>query len=63
MVKLFLSHLLYHLGDLISRTTMRWGKGYGYSIYNGIMLASVDLDPDGKLWKKVKPKKKGKKKR
>ena len=54
LVKLFLSHLLYYLGDLISRTTMRWGRGYGYSFYNRIMAASVNLDPDGKLWKKSK---------
>lgn len=61
VVKLFLSHVLYHVGDVISRTTMRYG--YGYPVYNRIMLWSVDLDPQGKLWKKVKPPKKNKKRR
>ena len=57
-VKLLFSHLFYHLGDLISRTTMRWGKGYGYPVYNRLMLLSSDLDTENKLWKNVKPKKK-----
>jgi hypothetical protein len=57
-MKFLLSQLLYHAGDLISRTTMRWGNGYGYPVYNRIMLWSVDLDPEGKLWKHVKPRKK-----
>jgi len=56
-MKLFFSKILYFIGDLISRTTMRWGHGYGYSFYNKLMLYSVDLDKKGKLWKKVKPKK------
>lgn len=51
-MKLFFSKVLYFIGDLISRTTMRWGDGY--PIYNKIMLWSVNLDKKGKLWKKVK---------
>jgi hypothetical protein len=60
-MKLFLSHVLYHVGDLISRTIMRYG--YGYSVYNRIMLLSSDLDVNGKLWKRVKPSQKKRKKR
>jgi len=37
---------------------MRFGDGYGWKVYNKIMLWSVDLDKNGKIWKYVKPKKK-----
>lgn len=57
-MKLIISKILYYFGDIISRTTMRWGEGFGYTIYNKVMLLSVTLDTDGKLWKKVKSKKK-----
>jgi hypothetical protein len=40
---------------------MVWGDGYGFNIYNKIMLMSVDLDNEGKIWKYVEPKKKRKK--
>jgi len=60
-MKLLFSHLFYHAGDLISRTIMR--LGYGYPVYNKLMLWSVDLDSEGKLWKKVKPEKKRRKKK
>jgi hypothetical protein len=53
-----LSRILYHIGDIISLTIMRFGDGYGWKIYNKIMLWSVDLDKNGKIWKYVKPKKK-----
>lgn len=33
---------------------MVWGRGYGYSIYSKIMGYSVDLDKEGRIWKKVK---------
>ena len=61
LVKLFLSHVLYHVGDMISRTIMQ--LGWGYPVYNRIMLLSCDLDTGGKLWKRVRPqkRKKGKK--
>jgi len=59
-MKLLLSKILYHIGDIISLTIMRFGDGYGWSIYNKIMLWSVDLDQNGKIWKYVKPKKKKK---
>jgi hypothetical protein len=32
---------------------MVWGDGYGFKIYNKIMLWSVDLDTEGKIWKHV----------
>jgi len=57
-MKLLLSKFLYHIGDIISLTTMRLGDGYGWKVYNKIMLWSVDLDQNGKIWKYVKPKKK-----
>jgi len=56
-MKLVVSTILYHIGDMISRTIMRWGDGYGYPIYNKLMLWSVDLDKHGKIWKKVKHRK------
>jgi hypothetical protein len=61
-MKLLLSKILYTIGDIISRTTMVWGNGYGFNAYNKIMLMSVDLDNEGKIWKHVKPKNKRKKK-
>lgn len=54
LVKLFLSHILYYMGDFISRTIMR--AGIGYPLYNRVMLWSSDLDTEGKLWKPVKKK-------
>ena len=62
-MKLLLSKILYHIGDIISLTTMRLGDGYGWKIYNKIMLWSVDLDQNGKVWKYVKSKKKSKSKK
>ena len=59
-MKLLLSKILYHIGDIISLTTMSWGDGYGWKVYNKVMLWSVDLDKNGKIWKYVKPKKKSK---
>jgi len=62
-MKLLLSKFLYHIGDIISLTTMRLGNGYGWKVYNKIMLWSVNLDQNGKVWKYVKPKKKSKSKK
>ena len=39
-------------------TIMNWGDGYGYKIYNKVMLWSVSLDEEGRIWKRVKSKKK-----
>jgi len=61
-MRLILSYFLYLIGDAISRTTMVIGNGYGFKIYNKVMLWSVDLDNKGKIWKHVKPKNKRKNK-
>lgn len=57
-MRYLLSLTLYHIGDVISRTFMMWGRGYGYSIYRQIMLWSCELDQEGKIWKYIKPKSK-----
>jgi hypothetical protein len=59
-MRLVLSYILYIIGDIISRTFMFYGNGYGFKIYNKIMLWSVDLDKEGKIWKYTKPKRKKK---
>jgi hypothetical protein len=60
-MRFLLSYFFYSIGDILSRTIMFWGDGYGFNIYNKIMLMSVDLDNEGKIWKYVEPKKKRKK--
>jgi hypothetical protein len=47
-----LAWTFYWIGDLISRTFMRFG--FGYSIYNKIMNLSLEFDKDDSVWKKVK---------
>ena len=47
-----LAWTLYWIGDLISRTFMRFG--WGYSIYNRVMNWSLSLDKDESVWKKIK---------
>ena len=59
-MKLVLSYILYVIGDVISRTFMFYGNGYGFKVYNKVMLWSVNLDTQGKIWKHVKPKRKKK---
>ena len=59
-MRLILSYILYFIGDIISRIFMFYGNGYGFKIYNKIMLWSVDLDKEGKIWKYTKPKRKKK---
>jgi hypothetical protein len=46
-----LIYITYFLGDLISRTTMRIGSGFGYRLYSKLMLISSDLDNEDILWK------------
>jgi hypothetical protein len=58
-MKLALSWLLYFLGDIISRTLLRMGLGYG--LYKTLMLWSVELDDKFDVWKEVKPKRRKKK--
>jgi len=57
-MRYILSYALYIIGDIISMTIMNWGDGYGYKIYSKVMLWSVDLDKEGRIWKPVKQKKK-----
>ena len=59
-MRYILSYFLYIVGDVISRTIMLYGDGYGFKIYNKVMLWSVDLDKQAKIWKHVKPKRKKK---
>ena len=59
-MKFILSYLLYFIGDILSRTTMRIGYGIGYSVYQKVMNLSVDLDVEQKIWKPVKNRKKRK---
>jgi hypothetical protein len=58
-MKLALSLVLYWLGDVISRTILRLGIGYG--LYKTLMLWSVDLDDKFNVWKEVKPKRRKRK--
>ena len=46
-------------GDVISRTILRLGIGYG--LYKTLMLWSVDLDDKFDVWKEVKPKRRKRK--
>ena len=54
-MKIFLSYILYVIGDTISRTFICYS--FGFKLYNKVMLWSVDLDKEGKIWKHIKPKK------
>jgi hypothetical protein len=58
-MKLALSWVLYWLGDVISRTILRLGIGYG--LYKTLMLWSVELDDKFDVWKEVKPKRRKRK--
>jgi hypothetical protein len=58
-MKLALSLVLYWLGDVISRTILRLGIGYG--LYKTLMLWSVELDDKFDVWKEVKPKRRKRK--
>jgi hypothetical protein len=56
-----LSKIFYHLGDFVSITLLP--LGVGWRLYQKLMLISVDLDTDFKVWKEVKPNKKRKAKK
>jgi hypothetical protein len=58
-MKLALSWVLYWLGEVISRTILRLGIGYG--LYKTLMLWSVELDDKFDVWKEVKPKRRKRK--
>lgn len=53
-MRYLLSLVLYYIGDITSRTTMMWFDGLGFGFYQKVMLLSVDLDKEGKIWKHVK---------
>lgn len=61
-MKHFMSLVLYHAGDIISKTTMVWINGFGYAVYRQLMLWSCDLDAEGRVWKYVKQSKRKKRK-
>ena len=42
-------YITYFFGDLVSRTTMRFG--FGYKVYSRLMLWSSELDTEDLLWK------------
>ena len=58
-MKQSLSWILYYLGDVISRTILRLGIGYG--LYKTLMLWSVELDDKFDVWKEIKPKRRKRK--
>lgn len=58
-MKLALSWVMYWLGDVISRTILRLGIGYG--LYKTLMLWSVELDDKFDVWKEIKPKRRKRK--
>jgi hypothetical protein len=62
-MRFLLSYFFYSIGDILSRTIMFWGNGYGFKIYNKVMLWSVDLDKKGLIWKYVEPRPKNKRKK
>lgn len=49
--RLGLSWILYFAGDIVSKTILRLGIGYG--TYSRLMRLSVDLDDKGHIWKPV----------
>ena len=51
-MKLALSWICYAIGHAISETILR--LGWGYSLYNKLMLLSSDLDDKGVIWRDCK---------
>lgn len=56
-MRLISSRALYYIGDFISRLfywrLFRLFSGLLYPIYNKVMLWSMDLDKDGKVWRHI----------
>lgn len=48
-LKIGLSYVTFYMGDLISRTTLRYG--IGYRAYSRLMLWSSNLDTNDRIWK------------
>jgi len=53
LLKTIASWILYMLGDLTSRVMFCVDNGTLYTIYNKLMIWSIDLDTAGKIWKSV----------
>lgn len=53
-MKVILSKILYHIGDLISKLMNYDCFAWLYPLYNRIMGLSCALDKNGKVWKIVK---------
>ena len=51
-MKLAMSWVFYHIGNIISLTFMR--VGLGYPTYARLMIWSSNLDKDGAIWKDAK---------
>ena len=51
-MKLALSWICYAIGNAINETILRFG--WGYSLYNKLMLLSSDLDDKGRIWRDAK---------
>lgn len=50
-------YIFYYIGDIISRTIMRWFNGFGYGVYSKLMLWSSNLDTNDILWKPARKEK------
>ena len=50
-MKLILSKILYHIGDLISKLIYYDCFTWLYPLYSRIMTLSCNLDKDEKIWK------------
>ena len=50
--RLLVSHLLFWIGDLWSKTFLFQTYGYGYGVYTTLMEWSLKLDDKGKIWKR-----------
>lgn len=51
LMRLILSKILYHIGDLISKLFYYNCFAWLYPLYNRIMGLSCNLDKDAKVWK------------
>jgi len=51
-MRLAASFICYAVGHVIGETILRFG--WGYSLYNKLMLLSSDLDDKGVIWKDCK---------
>jgi hypothetical protein len=52
-MRIFLSKLLYYIGDLVSKLLYWDCFGWLYPLYNKLMISSSKLDKDGKVWQDI----------